>query len=373
MNFSPEVSPIYALLVEKRQSRLQKPPVPPQKGTMAQPSLSDVAGDPDWLPHTYDQAGAALTFVHVPADRRGGLMFLSDEHFAGNFDKIAFPAESVAEAVADSARAPLHFIFHTSFCCSTLLARALDIPGTSSALKEPDVLINVANRLIRSDDPANRKRLELVLRLLERPQQGTRSVIVKPTNFANRTAEPALSARPDSRAVLLYSDVGTFLRSLLKRGMWGRILGRKLFAQLSGWSSLKIGIAPADTFVLTDVQVAALAWLMQIAHFDRLARAFGPDRVMVIDSPTLLADPSAAIGKAQALFGLGLSGEQIEEIATGPVFSRHSKFTDRDYSAQARASDHEAVNSANREELDMVTKWIEAVAQQAGAPLRPGG
>lgn len=338
---------------------------------MTQQNAGDVLSDPDWLPHTYDVDGSQLTFVHVPRAERSKLMFLSDEHFAGNFKKRAFPAAAVAAASSGLARAPLHFIFHTSFCCSTLLARALEVPGVSATLKEPDVLINLANRLIRTDDQANRQRLELVLRLLERPLPGGETIVVKPTNFANRIADVALASRPGSKAVLLYSDVETFLRSLLKRGMWGRIVGRQLFAQLRRWSPLQLGFTPEQLFEQTDVQVAALAWLMQIHHFDSLARAFGPDRVMVVDSATLLARPAATLDKAQALFGLGLDSGQVESIATGPTFARHSKFSDRDYDSEARAKEHEAVNAANAEELQMVAKWIEAVAAQIGAPLRP--
>lgn len=338
---------------------------------MAAPALPDVILDPEWIPHTFDAGGASLTFVHLPRDARKDLMFLSDEHFAGNFAKADFPAAAVAAEIGGAPRAPLHFIFHTSYCCSTLLANALDVPGATGVLKEPDVLINLANRLIRSDDQANRQRLELVLRLLERPFAPAEAVIVKPTNFANRLLENVLAQRPGSKAVLLHSDLETFLRSLLKRGMFGRIFGRKLFTQLRGWSPLDFGYGPDELMQLTDVQAAALAWLMQIHHFDTMARAF-PDRVLVLDSPTLLAEPAAAIDKVQTLFELGLDQSQIQAIATGPVFSKHSKFSDRDYSTYAREKEHKVATETHAEELEMVVKWIDAVASQIGAPLRPG-
>lgn len=338
---------------------------------MTEPSPRDVTSDPEWIPHTYDATGTSLTFAHVPKSARAELMFLSDEHFAGNQEKARFPVEDVAAALDGLQQAPIHFIFHTSFCCSTLLARALEIPGKSTVLREPDVLINLANRIIRSDDPANRKRLELVMRLLERPLGSGETVIVKPSNFGNRLADLVLSARPESRAILLYSDVETLLRSLLKRGMFGRIFGRRLFAQLLGWSALNLGYRPEELLQLTDVQAIALAWLMQISHFDAIARAFG-DRAMLLDSAALLADPAAAIGRAQALFGLGLDAGEIESIARGPVFAKHSKFSDRDYSAEERQREHEAATQAHSDEIGMVVKWIEAVATNLGAPLRPG-
>jgi hypothetical protein len=74
------------------------------------------------------------------------------------------------------------------------------------------------------------------LRLLERPFEANEAVIVKPTNFANRIAETALLLRPQSKAILLYSDVESFSQSLLMRGIAGRIYGRKLYNQFAAWS-----------------------------------------------------------------------------------------------------------------------------------------
>jgi len=340
---------------------------------MPDPSAEDIARDPEWLPHTYDLSGGNLTFVNVPPDARSQLMFLSDEHYAGNFRKVALPADTIAAQLGAAHRAPIHFLFHTSYCCSTLLARALDIPGVSEALREPDILINLGNRIIRSDDRSNRQRLELVLRLLERPAAPGEVVIVKPSNFANRLADPILAQRPETRAVLLYSDLGTYLRSLLRRGMFGRIFGRKLFSQMSGWSPLEFGYSASQLFEQTDLQIAALGWLMQIHHFDAIARAFGPKRVMLLDSASLLADPEGSLSRVAALFGLNLDEERISGIVAGPAFSKHSKFAERDYGAQARERDHEAVIDAHSEELGMVVTWLEAVATELGVPLSPGG
>src|SRR5205085_7809480 len=97
---------------------------------------NSVAADPDWLPHSFDASGDALTFVHVPRGARDKLTFLSDEHYKGQFAKQSFPFASVSSIAEQPARAPLHFIFHSSFCCSTLLAKALDLPGQSLALRE---------------------------------------------------------------------------------------------------------------------------------------------------------------------------------------------------------------------------------------------
>lgn len=339
---------------------------------MTEPSPRDLALDPEWLPHTYGPDGSELTFVRVPRSEHDRLMFLTEEHYAGRFAKRTVPVSDFEGEVGAAPPAPMHFIFHTAFCASTLLVRALDIPGRTVGLKEPDVLINLANRLVRSDDPGNRERLRLVLRLLSRPFTPGETVVVKPTNFANRLLLPVLEELPEARAVLLHSDLPTLLRSLVKRGMWGRIWARRLYRSAAAWTSLDPGYDAGELFELTDLQVAGLAWLMQIRHFDEVARRL-PGRTMVIDSADFLAGPAETLRRAGGLFGLAIDAAEAEAIAVGPVFSRHSKFSQRDYSVEAREAEHDAAIAAHGEEIGMVVKWVEAVAAHCGTPMRPGG
>ena len=311
-----------------------------------------------------------LTSVFVPRERHAELMFLSDEHFDNRFPKMTHAASEVAAQVADAAKAPIHFIFHTAFCCSTLMLKALDIPGRTFGLKEPDILINLGNRFIRSDDASNRERLRLVLHLLARPFSTGENILVKPSNFANRLVLPVLETRADTRAVLLYSDVRSLLRSILKRGMWGRIWGRKLFRSAASWTSLDFGYSDEETFILTDLQALALGWLMQMHHFGEIARRVG-ERVLLVDSGDFLADPAATLLRIGRLFQLDLDQAAIAAVVNGPAFARHSKFSDQNYGPEERAADQSAAELAHHEELEMVVKWVEAVAAHMQVELRP--
>ena len=330
-----------------------------------------VAIDPEWIPHIYSADGADLTFVHVPRKKRADLTFLSDEHYKAQFPKKTFPAAAITPALDGVESSPLHFIFHTSFCCSTLLVQALDIPGLAVGLKEPEVLVHLANRFVRGDDSSNRRRLELVLRLLARPFDRGEAVIVKPSNFANRLILPALDANPASRAVLLYSDMPTFLRSLVKRGLFGRIFGRNLYSYVASWTPLNLGYTPAETFCQTDLQIAGLAWLMQVHHISEAARKLGRDRVMIVDSADFTANVATTLDKIADFFGIALGSPAAAKIAAGPVFARHSKFSQRDYSFGAREQEHSKAEDAHGEEIDMVVKWVETVAAHMQVPLQP--
>jgi hypothetical protein len=326
-----------------------------------------VATDPQWLPHTFGPDGSQLTSVFVPRAKHRELMFLTDDHYLGHYAKTVHPANDVARQIGDVAAAPLHFIFHTAFCCSTLMVKALDIPGRSVGLKEPEILINAANRIARSDDVANRERLGLVLRLLARPFGPGETVIVKPSNSANRIILPALEMLPQARAVLMHSDLPTLLRSVAKRGMWGRRWARKVFRNVSAWTSLRFGYGPDELFELTDLQVAGLAWLMQIHHFGEVARRMG-SRAIALEGAELIRDPGPVLGRVSALFGLDLDAPTLSAIANGPVFSRHSKFAQRDYGIDAREAEHDAAVAAHGEEIELVVKWVEAVAAHCGIP-----
>ena len=331
-----------------------------------------VVADPEWIPHTYDAGGGTLTFVHVPLAARDGLMFLSDDHYKGGYRKAAFPAGLVSASAASLPEAPLHFIFHTAFCCSTLLVKALGEAGGVGVLKEPDVLIHLANRLVQADDAANRQRLRLVLRLLARPAAAGGTVIVKPSNFANRLADAALDLLPGSRAILLFSELRPFLGSVAKRGLPGRIWGRQLYRSHVRWTPLRFGYEPAETFDQTDLQIAGLGWLMQIHHFSALARRYGPERILLLDGAGFLAAKAETLDRAGGFLGLGLDRTEAERIAAGPVFARHAKFSERDYDPERRLRDYEEVGEAYSNEIDLVEKWIRMVADHLGIGLRPG-
>ena len=158
------------------------------------PSVREVALDPEWLPHAFEPDGRNLTSVFVPNARRKELVFLTDGQFRENFRKVTLPVAAIADEARAATEAPLYFIFHSSFCCSTLLSKALDVEGAAASLSEPNVLVNLAEHAIRSGVAATQPMLELGLRLLARPLGNREAVILKPSSFANRLIQPILDS-----------------------------------------------------------------------------------------------------------------------------------------------------------------------------------
>jgi hypothetical protein len=330
---------------------------------------ASLLADPDWIPHTFDHQGERLDFVRLAAADRDSLPFLAEEYVGRGFEHQILSYPEVAAAAPAEDALPIHFIFHSGFCCSTLLASALAAGGGLSVLREPDILMNIAQRLLRGPSAANVERMEVALRFLARPSRPADSkVVIKPSSFANNLTERLLQSRPRSRAVLIHSDLGAFLRAIAKKGMWGRIWCRKLYLQLSGWTDLRLGFGDSERFVMSDLQVAALCWILQARHFRQLAARYGKERLLLLHSDDLVADPAGALRLVSGLFQLNWNDAAISAVAEGEVFTRHSKSAER-FGADQRADEHERTLEAHREEIEMVSQWAHKVAEAFATQL----
>ena len=102
------------------------------------PKTTEVLADPDWLPHRVDARSGTTRFVHLPRAAQRTITFLADEYLPKGTPHIDVPIGGLASSPSTTGR--LHFVFHSAFCCSTVLARALDLPRVVFALKEPMAL-----------------------------------------------------------------------------------------------------------------------------------------------------------------------------------------------------------------------------------------
>jgi hypothetical protein len=334
---------------------------------MIDSSLEAVATRAEWIPHTFDAEGTRLTSLFVPRDEHRSQPFLWNlEH---KFHEATHPESQLRAHLPPNGAGTPHFIFHTAFCCSTLLVRACAAARAAIGLNEPAILNNLAHRVAARGKAENSARLDLVLSLLGRSFEPGGAVIVKPTNFANALIDPILGIRPGARAVLLHSDLRTMLYSVARRGALGRIWGRQLYDAYAGFSRLDFGFTAAESFLHTDLQIAGLGWLMEVHHLRQLARAH-PDRTLMLEAEDLLADPGTTLGTVYRFFGLGDGPERIASVVEGPIFSSHSKDPRVRYNRNLREVERERVLAMHGEEVRMVEAWIDAVARHAGTRIQ---
>jgi hypothetical protein len=335
----------------------------------AAPGLADVATDSTWLANRYDESRDLVHFVRLTREQHRAVTFITDEYIPAEAPRMVLRRSDVAAAAAPPA--PLHFIFHSAYCCSTVLARAVDIEGVSMGLKEPLILNDMVGWRRRGAEPrALAGALDDVLTLLARPFSPGEAVVVKPSNVLNSIAPAMLGARPQSRAILLYAPLPDFLRSIARKGLWGRRWVRELFIGQLRDGMVDLGLDEQHYLDLTDLQVAAAGWLAQLEAFNRLIGRFGPERVRSLDSADLMARPGEAMARLSDLFGLGLDEAAIAAVLAGPAFTSHSK-SNAGFSAADRLAEQRDAAQTHADEIEKVAVWAEAVAAAAGVSLRP--
>jgi hypothetical protein len=315
---------------------------------------------PDWLAHRYDPGQDAVHFIEVDREMRRRAPFLTDADLGERTPLVLRRADSpVADGVA-----PVRYIFHSAFCCSTLLANAYDRPGLAFSLKEPTILQDLVGWRHRGGSPAQIGAvMGDTVRLLARPFEADEACIIKPSNVVNGFIPALIGGRDDVKALLLYAPLKTYIGSIAKKGLTGRLWVRDLLSKQLHEGFVDLGFTAQEYFRQTDLQVAAVGWLAQHAMFAKMVATM-PSRVRTLDSEVLLAQPEAAMVALDALFGVTDTAEG-QTAVVAKVFSRNSK-TGETFDVSNRRAEQEASLSAYRDEIEKVVIWIEKVAEGAG-------
>jgi hypothetical protein len=322
--------------------------------------------DPKWLAHRYDPQHDAVHFIPVERAVRRAVPFLTDEHLPSAAEPLVVRRQDALAAAPEPS--PVHFIFHSAYCCSTLLANAYDSDGLASTFKEPTVLNDLVGWRHRGGAPAQvGEALDHMLRLMARPFAAGEAAVVKPSNLINALAPAMLAMRPKAAALLLHAPLGVFLGSIAGKGLWGRLWVRDLLMKQLKDGLIDLGFQPEDHLLQTDLQVAAVGWLAQQQLFARLAGQY-PGRVRTLDSETLLARPHEALAAIDRLFGLAREPARLEETVAS-VFRRHAKFGG-EFDREDRLAGQRSAAELHGEEIEKVTLWAETVAANAAVPAR---
>lgn len=328
--------------------------------------IDSILQNPNWWPHRYDPIRDEVHFIKANRDDHRAAVFLTDDYLKSRQSPHAVKRKL---ATAEATTGPIHFIFHSGYCCSTLLARAFDIPGRSMGLKEPVILNDIVGHKGRG---AQNHEIEDILTdaltLLARPFETGESVVVKPSSLINVIAPEIMRLRPDAKALFLYAPLEDFLGSIARKGMWGRLWVRDLMSKQLRDGMINLGLEGDDYIRLTDLQAAAVGWLAQQSLFMSLHQELGRERVIAIASTTLMKSSTQTMNQLSDHFSLNIEDQKIRDIVTGPIFTRHSK-TNVDFDKKSRETDRTSGQTLHADEIEKVFMWAKIVADNANIPL----
>ncbi len=333
--------------------------------SQAQPDIREIIEDGRWLAHRYDDVADLILFRFVDRDAHRSATFLTDEEI-GETPQVAASRAACIQRARELDLPPPRYILHSAYCCSTLLARAFDIPGVSIGIKEPVILNDVVGVYTRGGDPRQvAAALDAALLLLQRPLAPGEATVVKPSNIVNPLLPLLLRLRPDARLLLLYAPLEAFIASIARKEAMGRAWVRDLMWKYVRMGQVaRFGFTEQELYCQTDLQVAALGWLVQHALFAEIAQTHA-ETTRTLDSETLVARPRETMERLGVHFDLDFDAA---EIAAGPAFTQHSKSGSR-FTAEERAAEREQGLEIHRRELEMVVEWTRRVADHAGISL----
>ena len=256
----------------------------------------------------------------------------------------------------------VQFIFHVAHCGSTLLARALDRPGHNLVYREPSALRQLAvayNPMEPLDAHSMWSRcLRMLYALLSRTFEASQPVIIKANVPVNFILPEILSVNPESSAILLYSDLESFLIAALKsqeRRHWVSNVLKELATNISRSTML-----PTETMEgLSPGAAAACIWLAQINRFNNIPGT--STRIRSLNCDTLYDSPVETLRCAFDFLNQDVTDNEVQEIVSGELFSSYSKSPGMRYTNQDRLDEKLKNSSRLADEISEGTEWIKSI------------
>jgi hypothetical protein len=341
-------------------------------------SASDLTDNPNFLLDSIDFRQAEVRFLEVSAATYRDSAFLDHrlQHAGSRALSIPFAELARLAPLQRQPRKPLHFLFHSAFCGSTLLSRCLTEPGTSFALREPHATLDLATFKRQGGAHANRAFwlpfCQLVFDLLKKTYDPAEWALIKPTNIANNLLPEALAAAPDSRVLFLYADLDDFVVSNLKKGEEAErmtiMFARNFVLDTDYADTLRRFGRSLDG--LDVAQAAVVGWHSQMVAFTRMLDAAPRDRVRTLYHEDFLDAPARALAAAYRFYGTPLTDHRLAAIVDGPLLKTDAKQAGRDYSPAQRAADKAAARARFEHRIDAAMAWARPLLDALPIPQR---
>jgi hypothetical protein len=229
---------------------------------------------------------------------------------------------------------PTHYILHAAYCCSTLLARYLELIPSCFVLKEPQLLAQLA-LAYKPSLPRWNELFDLGVRLLSRTYEPEEVAIIKMHVPCNVLGERLLQHNPRSTITFLATPLRHFVLAVLKSNVRRRRVRYWLrhMAQYAQPGIDLVNINPAD---LTDAEVAVCFWILNRAFCEQLSTGPYRSRVLVLDGECVAEFPREVLPNVTNLLGLSIGQDQLRWLVEHPSFQRHAKQPSRPYDAASR-------------------------------------
>jgi len=339
--------------------------------------MRDFAENPDWLLQRVQGDTMQYVFAHISRSTYRDSSFL-DHRASPVPTEVKSAGVKAVNQLMDSNSRPANYIFHSAFCCSTLFSNCLQTASDSLVLKEPYVLVQLANVLHQAQKSRNfnlnkwQAILEPGLQLLEKTYPDQQGVIIKPSNSANNLLEDIMELRSSS-TVFMYGSVEDFLLSNLKSPEESRHMVPLFLKRLYPLVGYAKELPISEILKLDHLQQCAMLWHAQVYRFSSLAASKGNARICCLAANDFLHNPESTVSKVLDFFGLACNRERLQQLTTDGPLSRHSK-SGRRYDPETRSEENTALRTKHADILKSTHRWMDGMLNRfpVEQPLQPG-
>jgi hypothetical protein len=333
-------------------------------------SAQELFRSPDFYPLKMDFDNGMVSFVPMSRATYKASSFLDGRTQPTSSERYDIPAADLLLAAAElpSTANRVHYIFHAAFCCSTLLARYLELIPPCFVLKEPLFLTQMAvvrprpmaaHSVWTNDgalDPAEwTPLLDLCARLLGRGYAPEDIVAIKVNDICNSLGELLLARDAGSKAVFVTIGLKDFLLVLLKspdRRQWLR--GRLLKAQKD--AAIIPELAGFDPVQMSDAEGGAYLWALNEALRARLC-SLSQSRVLTLPGEEISDAPAGAVRAVANHFCLPDKEGWPKDIFRGATAASYAKDPSRAYDARSRQKELKTLQKQIGAEADRGVEW----------------
>jgi hypothetical protein len=323
----------------------------------------DIVNNPDFMLYRIDIDQAELHFLEVTADTYRKSTYLDNRIQHTKERLIALPIDEVIRAFqhVPASHAPIKFLFHISFCCSTLLARALQSPGNTLVIREPWIFFQMSSVKTRMQSTGEWGKqgpalIDLMLTLLNKTYGPNEHIVIKPSNLANNVIDDVLTALPGANGILLYTDLHEFIISNLKKPDETKQKIPWLASEAAALVNYKESFPDIIPAQLPHLRAAAVFWHAQMLHFEHLLVSW-PERLRVLNSRTLLENPAVTLSSVSEWLQLDLPAGHFDNIINGSVWHSHAKDPRYSYDKESKESENREMVERHSDEIEDAIAW----------------
>jgi hypothetical protein len=319
------------------------------------PSAEEIARDATWLAQALDTAGGRVRLVAMDRDSYRAASFLDDRLMQQTVDAQIVPWPDVESAMDEDLRTDARWIFHIGHVGSTLVSRLLGELHGVLALREPQLLRDLA-----AVPPEVREQyIAPITKLTSRAFAPGEFACVKPTSFVSEIAPLLVPA--GERALFLYAKPRAYVASILA----GENSLKELRAH-EQWRAQRLASRGVQFPPLrNDAERAAAGWATEMTSLEAAAEAMTDRNLRWEDFDAMLSDIGPALERLVAFFNFTAAPDRIAAIANGPLMGRYSKALEYEYTPGLR---YEVIADAERRhgrEIDAALAMLDAASERS--------